>query len=271
MFLRKLLSRSFVKVAKLQLLCLKQRSYVPMATQNDGIKLLSQDEATKIDEELFSDYAFSVDQLMELAGLSSAVAIARAYPVSQMSKGATVIVCCGPGNNGGDGLVCARHLKMFGYNPSVYYPKRTNKVLYQNLTKQCQQMDIPFLLYLPEAQLISEAFNLVVDALFGFSFKGPVRGDFVDTLDKLKKLTVPVCSIDIPSGWDVENGDPDGLQPDFLISLTAPKKCAVHFKGKYHFLGGRFVPSSLIQKFNLNLPPYPGTDCIVELPTLKPS
>lgn len=61
-------------------------------------------------------------------------------------------------------------------------------------------MDIPFLLYLPESQLITEAFNFVVDALFGFSFKGPVRGDFADVLEKLKKVEIPICSIDIPSG-----------------------------------------------------------------------
>ena len=35
------------------------------------------------------------------------------------------------GNNGGDGLVCARHLHHFGYQPSVFYPKRPNKLLYQ--------------------------------------------------------------------------------------------------------------------------------------------
>jgi len=35
------------------------------------------------------------------------------------------------GNNGGDGLVCARHLHHFGYQPSVFYPKQPNKPLYQ--------------------------------------------------------------------------------------------------------------------------------------------
>lgn len=67
------------------------------------------------------------------------------------------------------------------------------------------------------------------------------------------------------AGWDVEKGKADGLQPDMLISLTAPKKAAQHFTGRYHFLGGRFVPAALQKKYSLNLPPYPGTDCVLQL------
>lgn len=77
------------------------------------IKLFSQEEAINIDQELFNEYKFSVDQLMELAGLSVATAVAKTYPLQEMSRKGTLLVCCGPGNNGGDGLVCARHLKMF--------------------------------------------------------------------------------------------------------------------------------------------------------------
>jgi len=71
--------------------------------------------------------------------------------------------------------------------------------------------------------------------------------------------------VDIPSGWDVDHGSVDGIQPDMLISLTAPKKCAVHFKGRFHFLGGRFVPKSIEDEYELNLPEYPGGDQCVEL------
>ncbi|XP_038238394.1 NAD(P)H-hydrate epimerase isoform X2 [Dermochelys coriacea] len=195
-----------------------------------GVKYLSQEEAQAIDQELFTEYKFSVDQLMELAGLSCATAIAKAYPPSSFTRSLpTVLIVCGPGNNGGDGLVCARHLKMF-------------------------------------AMLIDELYGLVVDAIFGFSFKGAVREPFGSILRTLEQVTVPIASIDIPSGWDVEQGNPDSIQPDMLISLTAPKKAAQHFAGRYHFLGGRFVPMALQQKYSLNLPPYPETDCVLQLP-----
>nr|KAG5701845.1 hypothetical protein BaRGS_019056 [Batillaria attramentaria] len=243
-----------------------------MSTTGDttsSVKFLGQEEAQKIDEELFSTYAFSVDQLMELAGYSCAVAVARCYPPETLPKdSAAVLVCCGPGNNGGDGLVCARHLKLFGYKPSLFYPKQPNKPLFQNLRTQCEKMNMSFLDSLPsEPRQITESFNLIIDALFGFSFKGPPRPEFAVILDKLKQVQadVPICSIDVPSGWDVEKGCEDGLKPDLLISLTAPKKCATLFKGKYHILGGRFVPESLQEKYSLNLPAYPGTDPIVAL------
>ncbi|KAL8558275.1 hypothetical protein ACOMHN_063969 [Nucella lapillus] len=129
------------------------------------------------------------------------------YPPETLPKDhAAVLVCCGPGNNGGDGLVCARHLKLFGYKPSIFYPKINNKPLFQNLRRQCEQMDMPFLSFFPsEAHLIADSYNLVVDAIFGHNYKGPATPEFATILDKLKQIQgdVPVCSIDIPSGRDI--------------------------------------------------------------------
>lgn len=59
---------------------------------------------------------FSVDQLMELAGLSVACSLASEYPLHTHPQ---VLVIAGPGNNGGDGLVAARHLHHFGYQVKV--------------------------------------------------------------------------------------------------------------------------------------------------------
>ena len=73
-------------------------------------------------------------------------------------------------------------------------------------------------------------------------------------------------------GWDVDTGDEaDGLKPEFLVSISAPKKCAKFFQGQYHYLGGRFLPRTLEQKFDLHLPSFSGTDCVMELKTQKSS
>ncbi|KAH1029080.1 hypothetical protein HUJ05_002379 [Dendroctonus ponderosae] len=232
---------------------------------NKMVKFLGQEEAINIDVELFNEYKYSVDQLMELAGLSCAVAVAKCYPQASIGN-KSVLVCCGPGNNGGDGLVCARHLKLFHYSPVVYYPKQTNKELYQNLTHQCTSMNIPVLKSLPESSKFETDYGLIVDALFGFSFKPPVREDFVPVIGLMKTTSVPIASVDIPSGWNVESGEPEGggIKPELLISLTAPKKCASHFQGTHHYLGGRFVPPKLADKYQLDLPEYSGTDCCVK-------
>eukprot|EP00951_Prasinocladus_malaysianus_P042385 scaffold512916_cov42-Prasinocladus_malaysianus.AAC.1 len=87
---------------------------------------VGQEQAIKIDEELMGPLGFSVDQLMELAGLSVATSLAEVYNLQTFPR---VLIFCGPGNNGGDGLVAARHLYHFGYSvqacPPSNYPEST--------------------------------------------------------------------------------------------------------------------------------------------------
>lgn len=74
-----------------------------------------------------------------------------------------------------------------------------------------------------------------------------------------------------PIGDSENNRTIQPIQPELLISLTAPKLCAKHFRGKYHYLGGRFVPPPLQQKYQLNLIEYPGTETCVEVPAENPN
>lgn len=265
------------------------------------VRFVDYKDATKIKAELLNDYKFNINQLMELAGLSCATAIAKTYSTDVLKQ---ILICCGPGDNGGYGLVCARHLHSFGYCPVVFYPKRTNKPLYVTLAKQCTAMNIPSFDCLPSVEQASIMYGLVVDAIFGSNFKPPVSPLFAPVINWLMRIPLPIArylqylifyifsysisfsslnttkwdiskwfitgicwSIDIPSAWDVEKGEPPegGIKPEMLISLYIPKLCAVEFTGKYHYLGGRFMPNSLDQKYNLVLPYYQGTDCIVSL------
>jgi NAD(P)H-hydrate epimerase len=84
--------------------------------------------------------------------------------------------------------------------------------------------------------------NVILDAIFGFSFKGPVRAPFDDALKLISESKLDIVSVDVPSGWEVDGGRAGGiaLEPDVLVSLTAPKEGVKEFKGR-HFLGGRFI------------------------------
>eukprot|EP00877_Chromochloris_zofingiensis_P011472 jgi/Chrzof1/6579/Cz19g01220.t1 len=202
------------------------------------------------------------------------------------------------------------HLRPLHHATQVCYPKPTDKPEYHRLVKQLEALDVPFTaadaLTSASGRHLRDDYDILIDAMFGFSFKGSPRPPFAEILqvsirkhtckpiDALHtfwfmashkcKQTLPVpllqllasscpsssppaiVSVDIPSGWDVEGGDVSGsgLMPDMLVSLTAPKKAAQSFKGR-HYLGGRFVPPKLAAKYNLKLPPFPGTAQFVKL------
>lgn len=94
----------------------------------------------------------------------------------------------------------------------------------------------------PLKEALSAA-DVILDAIFGFSFKPPVRAPFDEALPLLSQSGLPIVSVDVPSGWNVDEGrvDARALEPDVLVSLTAPKEGVRAYKGR-HFLGGRFVP-----------------------------
>lgn len=228
-----------------------------------ALKTLGAKAAAALDKELMSTGAFSLDQLMELAGLSVSQVVYRVHPPS---KGKRILVACGPGNNGGDGLVAARHLRHYGYQPTVYYPKRSGNELYQRLSKQLEDLDVPFADDFPKALTSTDH---IVDAIFGFSFSGEVREPFKAVIQAMEETKLPVTSVDAPSSWSIEDGPPaqgvgSTFQPGVLISLSAPKPLVKHFKGR-HFIGGRFIPPAIAKKYDFEVPEYEGVDQIVEV------
>lgn len=137
-------------------------------------------------------------------------------------------------------MVAARHLKHYGYHPTIFYPKRSKNELYQRLSKQLENLDVPFT---EDFEAALGNTDHVVDAIFGFSFSGEVRDPFGAVITALEKTSVPVTAVDAPSSWNIDNGPPESgpgskFHPANLISLTAPKPLVKHFTGR-HFVGGR--------------------------------
>jgi len=241
-----------------------------MSTQNQSkIRYLTQVESQKIDQRLMSDeFGFSLDQLMELAGLSCAESIYHFYKPNYYQY-RNVVILCGPGNNGGDGLVCARHLTHFGYSVTVVYPKLDSPKheIYKRLLIQLRTLNVKLMDSLPSNQF--SHYDIIVDGMFGFSFRctslDDIRSPYKETINLIVKevlnnSNVRLVSIDIPSGWDVERGDihSTGLNPHLLISLTAPKLCSKNFN-QNHVVGGRFVPHSMAKEFTIDQINYEGS------------
>jgi hydroxyethylthiazole kinase-like uncharacterized protein yjeF len=246
--------------------------------------------AYNLDQELMSSPGFCLEQLMELAGLSVAEAVYHVIPSSQPDV--RILIVCGPGNNGGDGLVAARHLYHFlgggsnaGAVVTVVYPKDTSdkQPHYANLIQQCRDLDIPVLDAMPsDDDFVLETYDIIVDAIFGFSFRGEPRAPFDSILNTLRAASgrAMTVAVDVPSGWPVDGMDDNNVNeattmdnksllpwmPDVLVSLTAPKLCAKQFTGR-HFVGGRFLPPGLAEKYHIRMPRYPGVQQVVEVAT----
>ena len=189
-----------------------------------------------------SSGGFALESLMELAGLSVALAAHDFITTFRSVSSRRILVLCGPGNNGGDGLVAARHLTHWGYIPTIYYPSYEKHIassslatsrLYVNIMQQLKQLDIEVV----DSELICDMnentrdvlesnclstpscyfshFDLIIDGFFGFSFdssRGGMREPYRAVINQIIKsndehgdVLAKVLSIDIPSGWNVDS------------------------------------------------------------------
>jgi NAD(P)H-hydrate epimerase len=127
------------------------------------MRFIDQETAELIDVDLLAIY--SLEQLMEIAGLSVAQCIDHFLGEAGPKK---ILVLVGPGNNGGDGLVAARFLSIFGHKVSVHIPKITK---FGALRSQCTLHGVNVIDTISRDDLNTNN-DLIVDSIFGFGFKG---------------------------------------------------------------------------------------------------
>jgi NAD(P)H-hydrate epimerase len=236
--------------------------------------MLTSSAAAALDVELMSGL-YTLAQLMELAGLAVALAAQDCFPLETHP---TVLCLCGKGNNGGDGLVAARHLLSFGYSPTLLCPLPPASGHLQAVLTQCTALGIPLHTTLDTLPPL-HTFSCCIDALLGFSASLPLRAPFAELMQALcstPSLMANTLAVDVPTGWEINQGGAAGaaanpFQPLALISLTAPKPCAALFEtaGQRHYLGLlNIVPPAMAQRYGLpqqRATPTPGLGGIQRL------
>ena len=178
--------------------------------------------------------------LMENAGEAVARFCLRQY--SELLKNGLVVVLCGKGNNGGDGLVAARHLAEAGVRVRIVLVGAASDLKDEpaamwnaarggNGLQQRELRDDEALL----RELLKDA-ELVVDAVVGTGFKPPLRGLAAVARDLIAGMRAPVVAVDLPSGWDAdstkqtcedESGKPQAFRADAVVTFVAPKMAHV--------------------------------------------
>lgn len=154
-----------------------------------------------------------------------------------------ILIVVGPGNNGGDALVAARHLKTKWHqvivvltgDPSKLPPDAANAYqAWLNEGGSCIDR-IP----------MGTRFSLVIDGLFGIGLQRPLEGHYAELVHQLNALACPILSIDIPSGLDADSGQIHGcaVRADYTLTFLAAKPGLYTLDGPDH--AGTIVVSDL--------------------------
>ena len=170
---------------------------------------LTREQSRQVDRLAMEVYGFSGLVLMENAGRG---VVDR---LEKLGIDGPVVICCGRGNNGGDGFVIARHLDLRGYEPRVLLYCDPNQLTgdaaanYQILEKT----DVPIHRCDENSGTIDLQSHLaeavwIVDALLGTGARGEPRPPLDAVIDQLNASDIPILAVDVPSGLDCDTGEP---------------------------------------------------------------
>ncbi len=196
--------------------------------------------------------------LMENAGRGTAELIIQKFP-AEARQG--VLVICGPGNNGGDGFVIARHLQQRNFPVRVFCLAAEEKFRGDALVNFRIARDLGLIEgYILEEKDLSlletplKESGLIVDAIFGTGLTREVTGRFAKVISLINHSPKPVVAVDIPSGLSADTGRPLGIaiKADLTATMALPKVGQIIFPGK-EFVGELEIidismPAFLIEK-----------------------
>ena len=170
---------------------------------------LGREQLVEIDRRAVEQYGMSGLVLMENAGRGAADLLLRCG-----AKG-PVCICCGKGNNGGDGLVIARHLEaagltvivlMIGDPAALTREAAANFRIIDAAGTPWTRIDGPS----ADVRTALESAEWTVDALLGTGAHGEVRAPYAELIEQINQASASVFAVDIPSGLDCDTGRPLG-------------------------------------------------------------
>jgi len=209
----------------------------------------------EVDRLMIEEYHIELLQMMENAGRNLAD---FAQMMLTGTSNPSVLVLIGAGNNGGGGLVAARHLLNRGLKVSIVLIRAENhlKEIPAHQWQILQKMGAAA----SKAANVND-FDLVIDAMIGYGLQGHPRESAARWIEELNAANTPILSLDVPSGLDASRGIP--LEPcvhaDATLTLALPKTGLLTAEAK-DFVGELYladisVPHQLYRSLGLKVGP----------------
>jgi hydroxyethylthiazole kinase-like uncharacterized protein yjeF len=218
---------------------------------NGRLVYLTAEEMAEADNFAIDVVGIDVDSLMENAGARTAELVRSVLGGRVVGRKLTVLV--GRGNNGGDGLVAARHLHNWGGDVTVTLGEGREK-LRGTPAKQLAIVEKMGIRTLSVDEAVEA--DLIVDALLGYGASGNPREPLASLIRKTVASKTPIVAVDIPSGLDATtgaSGDPCILA-QATVTFGFPKEGFLNPDAK-PFIGDLYLadislPKSIYEKYS---------------------
>jgi len=230
------------------------------------MQYLSGHQSRNVDQLAIAEFGLNGLVLMENAGRGVADLLERLG----LKRTCRIVICCGKGNNGGDGFVLARHLLVRNYLPTVLLFADPTELAGDALANYriLQSLNFPISVLGDDAmseQTMTDIFDQfsetdwIVDALLGTGVKGKPRSPIDDVICRLNQVRqqskCQVLAIDLPSGWDADTGQ--ATDPTIHATETATffaakngfdSPVAKDYLGVVHVLDIGIPPSPVMER-----------------------
>ena len=228
------------------------------------IPRLTTKQMIEVDRLMVENFGIELTQMMENAGRNLAELTVRMLGAS--SAGQSVCVLCGRGNNGGGGMVAARHLHNRGVDVHVIRVAGELKTI---PAKQWHILENIGLRNEPYFELTDA--NIIVDALIGYGLQGDPRPEAAIWIEKINAAEKTVLALDIPSGLDTTSGMPSKptVRADATMTLALPKVGLMRESTRPYvgdlYLADISVPPELYLKIGLDIGNIFNQDSIIKI------
>lgn len=203
------------------------------------MKLVTAKEMKALDVQAQNDYAMPGILLMDNAAQAVAEAVHEAL---KALEGERVVIFCGGGNNGGDGLGAARWLQSYGVSvrafivgaalDAVQGDAAVELAMFTKAGGRVEELSTEDDWVL--AELAASKADVLVDALLGTGFHGELEGDVLRACELLNKSEKYILAVDIPTGVNADNGAvcEQAVRADHTVTMALVKTGLLLYPGR---------------------------------------